>query len=314
MKPIIEKLDFAPRMTASIARYADRNFDWNAFPGNERYVGLERAAARFVGNSLSSKIDDPHALKPEHFTVVLVHQPPTKYAPLHSHDMEESYLVFGGVSTVGWERDGELVEVRLGLKDMISVPVNVPHGLRNDGVEPVQFSVVAESGRADKTRYHAHPRDTDPALAARLGVQLEKIMPFNPLDSHPLQQLMAQNVVRYTDQIPSWDPAGFARKVYVGEGAVVPWSNRKELIFLPCGKGVKDYVRDVEDVYFVTEGVLTVGWEENGRVHEARLGRKDVILNPAGQPHYFRNEGTERCEFFMLVGSKEPERVKFQAR
>jgi len=314
MTPINENLDLAPRMSASIARYADRNFDWNAFPRNEGYAGLERAAAGFVGGSPNSKVNDPHTLKPEHFTVMMVHLPLGKYAALHSHDvLEESYLVFGGVLTVGWERDGELIEVRLGPKDMISIANSIPHGLRNDGVEPAQFVVVAETGKPDRTRYYAHPRDTDPALAARLGVPPEKTMPFNPFDPHPLQQLMARHVVRYADRAVSWDPAGFARKVYAGEGAVKPSSNRKELIFVPCGKGVKSYVRDVEDVYLITEGVVTVGWEEDGRVHEARLGRKDVMFNPAGRPHYFRNEGTERCEFFMLVGSKEPERVKFQA-
>lgn len=301
-------------MAASIARYTDRNFDWHAFPANEGYVELERAQARFVGIGASSKTDDPYTLKPEHFTISLIHQEPGKYAALHSHEVEESFLIFDGVSTVGWEQDGELVEARLGPKDMISNAINVPHGFRNDGVEPVQLSVVVGSGKPDKAHYHAHPKDTDPVLAARLGVPPEKIRPFNPLDPHPLQQLMARNVVRYTDQLATWDPAGFARKIYAGEGAVKPWSNRKELIFVPSGQGVKSYVRDFEDAYFVTEGVVTVGWEEDGRIHESRLGRKDVMFNPAGRPHYFRNEGTERCEFFMLVGSEEPECVKFKAR
>jgi mannose-6-phosphate isomerase-like protein (cupin superfamily) len=315
MKQVTEKLDFEQLMMASIARYADRNFDWNAFPGNERYAGLERAIANYVGRNPSLKKEDLHTLKPEHFTIGLVYKPRGQFVPLHQHALEESYFIFDGISTVGCERDGELVEVRLGPKDMISIPINVPHGLRNDGVDPLQFSVVAEHGREAETRFLAHPRDnTEPALAARLGVLPEKIMAFNPFDPHPLQQLMAQNVVRYTDQVASWDPAGFARKIYVGEGGVVPCSNRKELIFVPCGQGVKSYARDVEDVYFVTEGVVTVGWEKNGLAHEIRLGRKDVMFNPAGRPHYFRNEGTERCEFFMFVGSKAPEAVKFRAR
>src|ERR1700676_3149810 len=219
MKHVTEKLGLGQRMMASIARYAERNFDWNAFPGNERYAGLERAIASFVGRSPSLKKEDPHTLKPEHFTVGLVHKPRGQFVPLHQHALEESYFVFDGISTVGYERDGELVEVRLGPKDMISIPINVPHGLRNDGVEPLQFCVVAEHGKPDKTRFLAHPRDnTEPALAARLGVSPEKIMPFNPFDPHPLQQLMARNVVRYTDQVVSWDPGGFARKNFVGEG------------------------------------------------------------------------------------------------
>ncbi len=311
---VVSEQNFTAQMEASIARYRERNFDWHAFPSNEGYAALERAQARFVGAGASPKTDDPNTLKPENFTISLIHQESGKYAALHAHEVEESFLIFQGISTVGWESEGELVEVRLGPKDMISNEINVPHGFRNDGVEPVLLSVMVGSAKPEKPRYHAHPMNTDPELAARLGVQADKIRRFDPRDPHPLQQLMAKNVVRYMDLTPQWHAAGFARTVYVGDGAIKPWTNRKELISLPRGVGVRSYVRDVEDVYFITDGIVTVGWEEDGKNYEQRLGPKDVMFNPAGRPHYFRNEGFADSQFFMVVGSKEADTVKYQAR
>ena len=86
---------------------------------------------------------------------------------------------------------------------------------------------------------------------------------------------------------------------------------RKDLVRLPKGCGVQSYVRDVEDAYLVLEGVVTVGWEEDGRSVEQRLGPKDVMLNPAGRRHWFRNDSFADAEFMMVVGTPKPEDVRF---
>ena len=108
--------------------------------------------------------------------------------------------------------------------------------------------------------------------------------------------------------------AGFARVPYIGEGGAPARHYREELIHLPEGRGVRAYARAVEDVYLVLRGVLTVGWEEDGTIVEQRLGPKDLVFNPAGRARYFRNEGLEPAEFMMVVGTAEPEDVRFQAR
>ena len=125
---------------------------------------------------------------------------------------------------------------------------------------------------------------------------------------------MAQHVVRYSQQRPEWSPAGFARLAYIGRGGAPAVHYREDMIHLPEGRGVRAYAREVEDVYFVLQGVLTVGWEEEGGIVEQRLGPRDLIFNPAGRLHYFRNEGLEPAQFMMVVGTPEAETVRFEAR
>ncbi len=109
-------------------------------------------------------------------------------------------------------------------------------------------------------------------------------------------QELAKHVVRYRDRTPVWDKAGFARVAYVGEGGAPAHGYRMDMIHLPKGVAVKPYVRDVEDVYFVLDGAITAGWVQDGEVVERRLGARDLLFNPAGRPHYFRNDGVERRE------------------
>jgi mannose-6-phosphate isomerase-like protein (cupin superfamily) len=86
---------------------------------------------------------------------------------------------------------------------------------------------------------------------------------------------------------------------------------RKDPARIPPGKGVRAYTRDVEDALFVLSGYLTVGWEQGGAVVEQRLGPREVVFNPAGRAHFFRNDGVEDAEFLMIVGTPEPETVRF---
>jgi mannose-6-phosphate isomerase-like protein (cupin superfamily) len=290
-----------------VGRYREKRFDWDAFPSNRGYKLLERGQMRFVGAGGSPKVGDTTTLPPVHFTVSLIQQPVGHYAAAHSHEIEEAFLVFGGVLTVGWERDGEVVEVRLGRKDLLMNALGVPHGFRNDDVEPLLMSVMVGNGAPLPPIYRAHPKDVAPEVALALGATDGRVLAYDPRSDHPLMRLMTRHLVRYTDLRPVWDEAGFARMVYVGPGAIEPAQNRKELISLPPGRGVRAYARDTEDAYFVTDGVLTVGWEENGVVVEERIGPRDLAFNPAGRAHYFRNDGVELAQFMMVIGGAQPD-------
>lgn len=299
-------------LKAHIGQYANKMFDWDAFPPSRGFPDLARAQMRYIGAGASPKVDDPGTLRPEHFTLSLVHQPVGKYGAAHAHEVEEAFLCLEGVLTVGWEWDGEVVETRLGPKDMILHAPERPHGFRNEGVEPVLLSIMVGSAMPLSPAYTYHPRKDDPAIAAAFGAKPGKTRALSPDSENPLHREMARYIVRHSEQRPEWHPAGFARVVYIGEGGAPPGHYRKDLIYLPRGKGVRGYARPVEDVYLVLDGCLTVGWEDNGRVVEGRLGPKDLVFNPAGRVHYFRNDGIEATQFMMVVGTPQPEDVRFQ--
>jgi mannose-6-phosphate isomerase-like protein (cupin superfamily) len=305
--------DIAAALRQNIVRHVDKTFDWDAFPSNRGFPDLERAQMRYIGAGGSPKVGEAGTLKPEHFTLSLIYKHVGKYAACHAHEIEESFLIIGGVLTVGWERDGEVVEVRVGPKDMILNARDVGHGFRNDGVEPVLMSISVDVGKPLPPRYLYHPKNTDPALARSFGAQPGKTLPYDPQGDHPLQQMMAKKIIRHAEAPTLWEKAGFTRKIYVGPGGVESDTCRKEMLGVPAGVGVQPYARNVEDAFLVLEGSLTVGWEEDGRKVEAELGPRDLVLNPAGRRHWFRNNSAGPCTVWTVIGDAEPETVQFKA-
>lgn len=305
-------LDLTREMRRFIGRHTDKSFDWDAFPGSRGFPELERAQMRYIGAGGSPKADDPSTLKPGQFTLSLVNQPVGKYAACHSHEVVEHFLVLEGVLTVGWAWGDEVIEARLGPKDMVLNQAGRPHGFRNDGVEPVLMSISVGTGMPKPPVYVCHPRDSDPEAARRFGAAPGKTHPFDRDSDDPRQQEFARHIVRYAEKQPVWD-AGFARLGYVGEGGAPPGQYRMDMVHLPKGVAVSGHSRAVEDAYFVIEGCITVGWEEAGRTVEERLGPKDVIFNPSGRVHYFRNDGVSDAEFMLFVGTPKAEDVRFQS-
>jgi len=304
--------DLACQMRAFIGRHTDKSFDWDAFPGSAGFPELGRAQMRYIGAGGSPKADDPTTLKPGQFTLSLVHQPVGKYAACHSHEVVEHFLVLSGVLTVGWAWGDEVIEARLGPKDMVLNQVGRPHGFRNDGVEPVLMSISVGSGMPRPPVYICHPRDSAPDVARRFGAGPGKTRVFDPNNDDPRQREFARYIVRSAERRPVWQ-AGLARSVYIGEGGAPPGHYRMDKIHLPKGVAVHGYARPVEDVYFVLEGCITVGWEEAGHAVEESLGPKDAIFNPAGRVHYFRNHGAADAEFMILVGTAAAEDVRFHS-
>jgi mannose-6-phosphate isomerase-like protein (cupin superfamily) len=298
-----------------VGRYADKQFDWDAFPASRGFPVMTRAQKRYIGaGGAYEKANDRSSLRTGHFTLSIVTKMPGHFAASHSHECVESFLALGGVLTIGWAWGDEVIEAQLGYKDLCLNAVGRPHGFRNDGVEPAFVSIMVGSKSPLPPQYVCHPKDHEEEVAKHFGATApEKIYAFDPYSTDPRQQDLAQHIVRYSQQKPQWDPAGFARMVYIGEGGAPPGSYHMDLIHLPKGQGVQLYERDVEDVYFIVEGVVTAGWESNGKIVEQRLGPKDLIFNPPGQLHYFRNDGVQDAQFMMAVGGRKPSKVAFKA-
>lgn len=296
-----------------LVRHVEKAFDWDAFPGNRGFPELSRAQMRYIGAGGSPKVGEAGTLPPEHFTLSLVHKPVGHYAACHAHEIEESFLILSGVLTVGWEMDGEVVEVRLGPKDMILNARDIGHGFRNDGVEPVLMTISVDVGKPLPPRYLYHPKlGTDAETSRYFGAKAGQALPLGAAADHPLQRVMAPNVIRFTEQPTVTDGAGVMHKAYVGPGGVPSETCRKEMLMLPAGVGVQTFSRGVEDALLVLEGSLLVGWEEDGERVEAELGPRDLMLNPAGRRHWFRNAGAGPCTAWYVVGEAGAESVAFQ--
>ena len=306
--------NLAADMRAHAGLFTEKTFDWDAFPASRGFPDLLRAQLRYVGAGGSPKTNDPSTLKAEHFTFSLVNQPVGKFAASHAHEVVEHFMVLQGVLTVGTVWGDEVVEVRLGPKDLLLNKSGRPHGFRNDGIEPVLMQITVGSGTPEMPVHVCHPKDKDLELSRRFGApNADKIQLLSTDSADWRHQQLATHVVRYRDRRPQWEKAGFARLAYVGEGGAPASTYSMDMIHLPRGVAIKPYAREVEDVYFVLEGAITVGWEQDGEVVERRLGERDLIFNPAGRPHYFRNDGVTDAEFTMVVGSGAPESVAFEA-
>jgi mannose-6-phosphate isomerase-like protein (cupin superfamily) len=304
----------AADMRAHTGLFTEKTFDWDAFPASRGFPDLTRAQLRYIGAGGSPKTNDPSTMKAEHFTFSLVSQPVGKFAASHAHEVVEHFLVLQGVLTVGTVWGDEVVEVKLGPKDMLLNKSGRPHGFRNDGVEPVLMQITVGSGTPEMPVHVCHPKDKDLELSRRFGAPgADKVQLLAPDSADWRHQEIAKQVVRHRDRQPHWEKAGFARMAYVGEGGAPATSYSMDMIHLPRGVAIKPYVREVEDVYFVLGGMLTVGWEQDGEVVERRLGERDLMFNPAGRPHYFRNDGVSDAQFTMVIGSPKPQPVAFAA-
>jgi len=144
-----------------------------------------------------------------------------------------------------------------------------------------------------------------------------------PLD---LSREMRGFIGRHTDKSFDWDAFpgshGFpelerAQMRYIGAGGspkaddpstLRPGQFTLSLVHQPVGKYAACHSHEVVEHFLVLQGVLTVGWAWGDRVIEARLGPKDMVLNKAGRPHGFRNDGVEPVLMSISVGTGMPSR------
>lgn len=287
-------------------RFVDKKFDWEAFPSNIGFDELSRAQMRYIGSGGSPKVGDPSTLKADNFTLSLIYKEPGRYAACHSHEIEESFLIISGALIVGWERDGEVVEVNLGPRDMILNAREIGHGFRVDGVEPVMMSISVDVGKPLPPVYHYHPKEHPTELARTFGAKPGKTLPFDRNGNHPLQQIMGEYVVRHSELPTIWEDAGFTRKVYVGsgQGAIDHDTCRKEMWGLPSGTRLAPFTRTVEDAYLCLEGSVEIVWiDEAGNEASVELGPRDLVKTPAGQKHYLRNPGAGAATVWTVIGT-----------
>jgi mannose-6-phosphate isomerase-like protein (cupin superfamily) len=149
------------------------------------------------------------------------------------------------------------------------------------------------------------------------------------LASMTLEEIMARYTRAFKDIEPDWAAFADSRNEgtrraqhrFIGAGGsgkhddpnVIPaGAFTLSVMYLPPGQGGSSHTHEVEEVFFVLKGVVTLFIEdEAGRRVSKRIGPWECMSCPAGVPHGFINESTEGAYLQALIGSGRPGPVGF---
>jgi mannose-6-phosphate isomerase-like protein (cupin superfamily) len=144
-----------------------------------------------------------------------------------------------------------------------------------------------------------------------------------------LEQIAGRYIGRFRDKVPDWEAfedaktEGYRRAQhrFIGAGgsgkhedpnAVPPRAFTLSIIYLPPGQGNAAHTHEVEEVFFVLQGYLTVFVEdEAGRQVRRKLGPWEMIACPPGVIHGFQNESLEPVYFQVMLGASRPQAMGY---
>jgi mannose-6-phosphate isomerase-like protein (cupin superfamily) len=144
-----------------------------------------------------------------------------------------------------------------------------------------------------------------------------------------LDEIAARHTKRFSAIAPDWDAFADSRTAgnrraqhrFIGAGGsgkhadpdVIPAGNfTLSILLLPPGQGSAAHTHEVEEVFFVLQGKLTVFLEDGaGRRVDVVLGPWECISCPAGVLHGFVNQGTEPAYFQIMIGKGRPGPIGF---
>ena len=145
---------FEEQMTNRVARFATRQYDWNALKFQADFdPKYARAQMRYVGTGGTGVATDNNTVPSEHFTFSTMVIPAGNEGPAHIHrDVEEIFFILKGKMKVICElrADDEITvlgrwESVLTERDLISVPPGVYREEINIGDEDALMCVMLGS-------------------------------------------------------------------------------------------------------------------------------------------------------------------------
>jgi mannose-6-phosphate isomerase-like protein (cupin superfamily) len=144
-----------------------------------------------------------------------------------------------------------------------------------------------------------------------------------------LEEIMDRYVGRFTEKKGDW--AAFedakiegykrAQHRFIGAGGsgkhgdpgIIPAGNfTLSIMYVEPGQGNAPHTHEVEEVFFVLRGKLTVFVEdEKGRRVSRYLGPWECISCPPGVIHGYENEGVEPVFFQVMLGRGKPDTMGY---
>jgi len=143
------------------------------------------------------------------------------------------------------------------------------------------------------------------------------------LQDVPLEELLLKRVARFGEIPEDWDAFADsqvegrrrAQHRMIGAGgsgkhdpnAIPAGGFTLSIMRVPPGQGGSAHTHEVEEAFFVLDGVLTVFFEDaRGKRISTKLKKWEVVSCPAGILHGFENEGTEDVLMQTFIGSGRP--------
>ncbi len=149
------------------------------------------------------------------------------------------------------------------------------------------------------------------------------------LEGVPIEEIERRHVARFRDRKPDWNAfedakqEGYRRAQhrFIGAGGsgkhgdptvIPPRGFTLSIMYVEPGQGNAAHTHEVEEVFFVLRGLLTVVLEdEAGNRVETRLGPWECISCPPGVIHGYRNDGLEPVYFQVMLGRAKPETMGY---
>lgn len=140
-----------------------------------------------------------------------------------------------------------------------------------------------------------------------------------------LDEIAEKYVGKFRDKKADWDAFADAREEgyrraqhrFIGGGGSGKSSDPMTIparaftlsvMYVPPGQGNAAHTHEIEEVFFVLQGYLTVFFEdENGRRIEKRLGPWECAACPPGVIHGYSNDSLEPVYFQVMLGRGNPE-------
>ena len=139
-----------------------------------------------------------------------------------------------------------------------------------------------------------------------------------------LAESLSIHVGRYLDKRWDWDAfpsnSGYAdleraQMRYIGAGGSPKTGDRStlppgaftcSLIFQEPGRKAAVHHHQIEELFFVHRGRLTMTWQFGAETVDFTVGPGDAVLNPPTRPHGFRNDGPDDCIMQIMVATAAP--------
>lgn len=149
------------------------------------------------------------------------------------------------------------------------------------------------------------------------------------LEGVSLEDIMARYVGRFKDKVPDWNAFADAsiegnrraQHRFIGAGASGKHADASaipagaftlSIMLVPPGQGNAPHTHEVEEVFFVLDGKLTVFVEdEDGRRVARVLDPWEMICCPAGVIHGYANDTDQPCYLQVMLGRGRPETAGF---